>query len=221
MNNLGPNEQKKYQSNSCLMPACRGWKTRICRGGTDIFTAKESYLISLVSTEEECKGICDAMPECTLAVFDPTSYKEINKCVPKKGTIAKCDEDSFFGKRFRSYVKDSSDTNSSTLSHHSQDHWTWNSTSTGSAKDCRLCFPGRPLTVWSTCSRYCKVMPPEISNAKLFMEISKKFGMLSSMENSSSKVRKSLINMFRNNKLIRPLLKTSNFSDININKLSN
>ena len=57
-----------------------------------MFTAEESYLISLVSTEEECETICDAMPECTLAVFDPTSYKEINKCVPKKGTIGKAGE---------------------------------------------------------------------------------------------------------------------------------
>ena len=221
MNNRGRNEQTKYQSSSCLMPACPGWKTRICRGGRDIFTAKEWYLISIVSTEEECQTICDAMPECTLAVFDPTSYKEINKCVPKKGTIAKCDEDSFFAKRFRSYIKDSADTNSSSLSQYSQDHWTWNATHRGSPKDCRLCFSGRPLTVWPTCSRDCKVMPTEISDIRLFIEISKRFGMLSSMENSNAKARKSLINMFRNNELIRPLLKTGNFSDININESSN
>ena len=221
INNRGPNEQTKHQSNSCLMPACPGWKTRICRGGTDIFTAKESHLISLVSTEEECETICAAMPECTLAVFDPTSYKEINKCVPKRGKIGKCDEDSFFAQRFRSYIKDSSDTNSSTLSHYSQDHWTWNATHRGSEKDCRLCFPGRPSTVWPTCNRDCKVMPTEISDIKLFIEISKRFGMLSSMENSNAKARKRFINLFRNNELIRPLLKTGNFSDININKLSN
>ena len=64
-------------------------------------------------------------------------------------------------------------------------------------------------------------MPTEISDIKLFIEISKRFGMLSPMENSNAMARKRFINLFRNNELIRPLLKTGNFSDVNINELSN
>ena len=83
-----------------------GWRYRQCRSGVDIFRSNESYLISLVDNEEECKAICEAMPECDLANFIVnTKFPEVNRCVPRKEFRGHCDRTFSLLKLVKSYIK--------------------------------------------------------------------------------------------------------------------
>ena len=89
-----------------LLKYLPGWKQRHCRGGVGIPNPSENYLISLVDNEEECADLCNAMPECNLAVFDTSPVKRNGRCSLKKEFSGPCDHEShYFTKRFKGYFK--------------------------------------------------------------------------------------------------------------------
>ena len=68
-----------------------GWTNKTCRGGDNIFKNSETHLISLLGdTQENCKALCDALPECNLVQFHSGSYRKFYKCIPKSNFDGKC-----------------------------------------------------------------------------------------------------------------------------------
>ena len=84
-----------------------GWRARYCQGGNRIFNIDNNYLIGLANTEEECEAICNAIPECNIALFlTGNRFPEINRCIPKTGFIGGCGQ--VGTRKWKSYIKDTS-----------------------------------------------------------------------------------------------------------------
>ena len=84
-----------------------GWRARYCKGGNRIFNIDNNYLIGLANTEKECEAICNAIPECNVALFlTGNRFPEINRCIPKSGFTGRCGQ--VGTRKWKSYIKDTS-----------------------------------------------------------------------------------------------------------------
>ena len=62
-------------------------------------------MIGLANTEEECEAICNAIPDCNMALFlTGNRFPDINRCIPKTGFYGRCGQ--VGTRKWKSYIKD-------------------------------------------------------------------------------------------------------------------